>query len=233
MTRSVSCIDVSGATVSDSLCLPCDTGVPCECNIDADCVLNAHCDLSARRCVCKPGWLGEKCDTVGLVSASAPCADGVLDAAKRCCLNAIDSSSGLCCGDADFVVSRDGRCCSGWLDGCGNCNGTSSGIDALGVCCRTPVSPSGRCCDMYGGTDNCGVCGGTNGCPARVRVVVRVNITSVSVMELTETFARALSINTTSVLGLTVDTEGLGDGDPVLTVHVVFADAFKLIHLCS
>jgi alpha-tubulin suppressor-like RCC1 family protein len=185
-TRTVSCEAPLNNIVADSLCaLPrpsttvrCDTGVRCACSRDGDCGQNSVCD-PAGRCKCIPGWTGEDCNIVDLLAKNMTCPNGVLDAALQCCTNAVDVVTGMCCGEHD-LVSRDGRCCKGWLDGCGFCNGTSSGIDSLGVCCRTPISPSGRCCDSLGGIDNCGVCGGTNNCQASVHIPVRFtdNVTS-------------------------------------------------------
>lgn len=182
INRTVVCCDDDGSIVSSSLCpsprpsstIACDTGVACICKADLECGVHGVCDVVSGSCGCERGWTGRDCSIVDYLSTSTTSGDtcdGVRDARGICCSYGIDAVTGVCCNPSD-VMTRDGRCCDGMLDGCGECNGDGVGVDSEGTCCKTPISPMGRCCDGMGGLDNCGVCGGTNSCSASVRVSV-------------------------------------------------------------
>ena len=135
----------------------------CGCTTASDCGSpNSVC--SSGVCACADGWTGVQCDIVSLLATSADAgASGcVVDAAGTCCSGPIDVDTELCCGSSltrgAIITDSVGQCCpSGVIDACGICNGDGVVVDSMGVCCSTPLPPSGLCC-INATIDACGVC---------------------------------------------------------------------------
>lgn len=163
---------------------------------------NSMCEKVRQQCGCDVGWTGAGCDVITLIPSNATvdaafCSGGVVDAAFQCCPGPIDAVTGRCCTTGE-VSDAMGRCCRGALDACGVCNGTGVAVDAGtvscyhaeyyqylpfvdccvccadGVCCETPLAPSGLCCGSAG-IDSCGVCGGVNECAVNVSVLLSLS----------------------------------------------------------
>jgi hypothetical protein len=171
--RRVTCQLTDGTLMPEGLCSSTSAASPslqpcslpksplCACQGDHDCT-SAHtmCNTTSAQCVCATGWSGEACS----VPPHVECEDGVFDVAGVCCEGYIDAVSGLCCPQGASVDAM-GRCCPrGVVDACGVCNGTGVAVGNDGVCCTSPLPPSGMCCEGGRQVDSCGVCGGDNHC---------------------------------------------------------------------
>lgn len=196
--RDVTCTDGAGghAQYSTSDCEaggsgqppaqrePCDTGRACGCFTDDDCSFAGEhmvCVLSS--CVCAPGWAGTRCDVATFATAGdsagaapPPCATGVVSWDGTCCMGLVDGVTGLCCDAAITALDGLGRCCASHVDVCGVCGGTGVAIDATGFCCDAALTASGECCRS--GVDSCGVCGGLSECAATTTVELKPSSSS-------------------------------------------------------
>lgn len=116
-------------------------------------------------CTCNDGFEGPDCQ---FDSREVPECPGVLEFNGTCCQSGAFSFGGECCGGENATLDRNGSCCQGELDACGECGGSGLFFDVLGQCCETILDGGGICCPS-GSLDECGVCDG-DGSSCRVEV---------------------------------------------------------------
>eukprot|EP00210_Caulerpa_lentillifera_P003713 g3546.t1 len=167
---------------------------PCEgitCSGHGNC-LNGSCN-------CEEGFDGPSCDQPQQIRApgsSCSALDG-----PECCESGLYDSFFNCCSIGSSL-DRNGDCCEGKVDICGQCNGSAVFVDALGKCCqvmtniqkrwfsntffllKTTLDAAGLCCES-GNVDECGVCDGFGAsCNFKIAFAIQQNVSSLCVQDL-------------------------------------------------